>query len=83
MGSRARLLDGWQISGENAFVCGDWAPVILGTTDGFDFTGGDGGNGGSLGGTSVVGGSATSGNDGLRVVRPNIVGDRCRGDRDR
>ena len=76
------VLDGWQISGENAFVSGDWAPVILGTTDGFDFTGGDGGNGGSLGGTSVVGGSATSGNDGLRVVRPNMSGDPMSGDRD-
>ena len=75
-------LDGWQISGENAFVSGDWAPVILGTTDGFDFTGGDGGNGASLGGVSVVGGSATSGNDGLRVVRPNMVGDPMAGDRD-
>jgi hypothetical protein len=75
-------LDGWQISGENAFVTGDWAPVILSTTDGFDFTGGDGGNGASLGGVSVVGGSATSGNDGLRVVRPNMSGDPMSGDRD-
>jgi hypothetical protein len=43
-------LDGWQLSGENAFVSGDWAPVILTTTDSFDFTGGDGGTGGDLGG---------------------------------
>ena len=43
-------LDGWQLSGENAFVSGDWAPVILTTTDNFDFTGGDGGTGGDLGG---------------------------------
>ena len=52
-------LDGWQLSGENAFVTGDWAPVILTTTDNFDFTGGDGGNGGDLGG-------------GLRIVRPDM-----------
>src|SRR6266508_2298762 len=32
-------LDGWQLSGENAFVSGDWAPVILTTVDNFDFTG--------------------------------------------
>ena len=39
----ALLLDGWQLSGENDFVTGDWADVILTTTDNFDFTGGDGG----------------------------------------
>ena len=44
------LLDGWQLSGENAFVSGDWAPVILTTSDNFDFTGGDGGTGSDLGG---------------------------------
>jgi Carboxypeptidase regulatory-like domain/TonB-dependent Receptor Plug Domain len=55
-------LDGWQISGENAFVTGDWAPVILTTADNFDFTGGDGGNGGDLGG-------------GFRVVRPDMTCD--------
>jgi hypothetical protein len=55
-------LDGWQISGENAFVTGDWAPVILTTVDNFDFTGGDGGTGGDLGG-------------GLRIVRPDMVCD--------
>jgi hypothetical protein len=54
------LLDNWQISGENAFVSGDWAPVILATTDNFDFTGGDGGAGTDVGG-------------GVRVVRPNIL----------
>ena len=43
-------LDGWQLSGENAFVSGDWAPVVLTTSDNFDFTGGDGGTGGDLGG---------------------------------
>ena len=42
------LLDGWQLSGENDFVNGDWADVILTTSDNFDFTGGDGGNGGCL-----------------------------------
>ena len=56
------LLDGWQLSGENAFVSGDWAPVILTTVDNFDFTGGDGGTGGDLGG-------------GLRSVRPDMVCD--------
>ncbi len=45
-----QALDGWQISGENAFVSGDWAPVILTTSDNFDFTGGDGGTGSDLGG---------------------------------
>ena len=55
-------LDGWQISGENAFVTGDWAPVILTTSDNFDFTGGDGGTGNDLGG-------------GLRIVRPVMTCD--------
>src|SRR4029079_13152030 len=55
-------LDGWQVSGENAFVSGDWAPVVLTTTDNFDFTGGDGGTGGDLGG-------------GLRIVVPNMTCD--------
>jgi len=57
-------LDGWQLSGENAFVSGDWAIVTMSTTDNFDFTGGDGGNGASLAG----------GGDGLRTVRPVVVG---------
>ena len=39
------VLDNWQLSGENAFVSGDWSPVFLATTDNFDFTGGDGGAG--------------------------------------
>jgi hypothetical protein len=60
------LLDNWQLSGENAFVSGDWAPVILATTDNFDFTGGDGGTGGDVGG-------------GVRVVRPVVVGDPTSG----
>ena len=55
------VFDNWQISGENAFVSGDWAPIILGTTDTFDFTGGTGGNPGA-GGADVGGG--------VRVVRP-------------
>lgn len=66
------LLDGWQLSGVNAFVTGEWAGVTLGTTEGFDFTGGDGGTGGSLGGPNPLGGTFV--NDGLRVVRPEIVG---------
>jgi hypothetical protein len=55
------MFDDWQLSGENAFVSGDWAPVTLSTTDNFDFTGGDGGNGGDIGG-------------GVRTVRPVVVG---------
>jgi Carboxypeptidase regulatory-like domain/TonB-dependent Receptor Plug Domain len=62
-------LDNWQLSGENAFVSGDWLPVILSTNDTFDFTGGDGGTGGDIGG-------------GVRVVRPDIVGNPTSGDRD-
>jgi hypothetical protein len=37
------LLDGWQVSGDTAVVSGDWAGAGTSTTDGFDFTGGDGG----------------------------------------
>jgi hypothetical protein len=33
-------LDGWQLSGENAWISGDWADISLSTTDSFDFTGG-------------------------------------------
>jgi Carboxypeptidase regulatory-like domain/TonB-dependent Receptor Plug Domain len=77
----ARLaLDGWQLSGENAFVSGDWAQVFLTSVPAFDFTGGDGGDGGNLGGNSVAG---TGGADnGLRAVRPNLIGDPMAGDRD-
>jgi hypothetical protein len=57
-----QALDGWQLSGENAFVSGDWAPVILTTSDNFDFTGGDGGTGNDLGG-------------GLRIVVPVMTCD--------
>ena len=35
------LLDGWQLSGDTAFVSGDWAGAGLSTTDNFNFTGGD------------------------------------------
>jgi hypothetical protein len=34
------LLGDWQLSGENAWVSGDWDNVDLSTTDSFDFTGG-------------------------------------------
>ena len=34
------LLGDWQLSGENAWVSGDWDSIDLSTTDGFDFTGG-------------------------------------------
>jgi hypothetical protein len=37
------LLDGWQLSGDSAFVSGDWSGVSTSTTDNVDFTGGDGG----------------------------------------
>jgi len=36
-------LDGWQVSGDTAFVSGDWAGATTSTTDNFDFTGGDAG----------------------------------------
>jgi hypothetical protein len=75
-------LDGWQLSGENAFVSGEWAGITLSTTDGFDFTGGDGGTGAGLGGSNPLPTGFT--NDGLRVVRPVVVADPRlpRGDRD-
>jgi hypothetical protein len=64
------LLDGWQLSGDTAFVSGDWAGVTISTTDNFDFTGGDGGTGGDVGG-------------GGRTVRPTVTGDPvCRGNCD-
>ncbi len=66
------VLDNWQLSGENAFVSGDWSPVFLATTDNFDFTGGDGGAG-----TNVA---PPNGGD-VRVVRPRIVGDVTTGNR--
>jgi hypothetical protein len=36
-------LDGWQLSGNTAFVSGDWAGVGFSTTDNFDFYGGGAG----------------------------------------
>jgi hypothetical protein len=66
------LLDNWQLSGVNAFVSGEWAGVTMSTTEDFDFTGGDGGTGNGLGGSNPLGGTFV--NDGLRVVRPDIVG---------
>jgi hypothetical protein len=66
------VLGNWQLSGENAFVSGDWSPVFLATTDNFDFTGGDGGAG-----TNVA---PPNGGD-VRVVRPRIVGDAMSGNR--
>jgi hypothetical protein len=55
------LFDDWQVSGENAFVSGEWDRVNIATTDNFDFTGGSFGSGGDAG-------------NGLRVVRPRVVG---------
>ena len=66
------MLDNWQLSGENAFVSGDWSPVFLTTTDNFDFTGGDGGAGTNI--------APPNGGD-VRVVRPRIVGDVTAGNR--
>ena len=34
------VLGDWQLSGENAWVSGDWDNIDLSTTDSFDFTGG-------------------------------------------
>jgi hypothetical protein len=59
------IVNGWQISGENAFVTGDWAPVMFTTTDNFDFTGGEGGQGQDV--------------NGVRLVRPNVSGDPMQG----
>src|SRR5262249_25100730 len=50
-GAMRALLDGWQVSGENDFVTGDWANISMTTSDSFDFTGGEAGNGGRLAGT--------------------------------
>lgn len=52
------LLDGWQFSGDTAVVSGDWAGAGTSTTDGFDFTGGDGGTRPRISGDPVC----TSGN---------------------
>src|SRR5262249_20791011 len=58
-------LDGWQLSGENDFYSGDWANVTITTTDNFDFTGGEAGNGACLAGHEPC----------LHLVRPVITGD--------
>src|SRR5438067_13923906 len=42
------LFDGWQVSGENAFVSGEWDRLNIATTDNFDFTGGTGGTGANM-----------------------------------
>jgi hypothetical protein len=60
------VFDDWQLSGENAFVSGDWATVLMTTVDSFDFTGGSFGTG-------------TDAGNGLRVVRPNVVADPMAG----
>jgi hypothetical protein len=59
------VLNGWQISGENAFVSGLWAPVMFTTVDNFDFTGGEGGQGQEV--------------NNLQLVRPNVTGDPMQG----
>jgi hypothetical protein len=59
------IVNGWQISGENAFVSGDWAPIMFTTSDNFDFTGGEGGQGQDV--------------NGVRLVRPNTSGDPMAG----
>jgi hypothetical protein len=72
-GGMRALLDGWQVSGENDFATGDWANVSFTTSDGFDFTGGEAGNGACLAGTE----SLTS--PCLHLVRPVLVGDPMAG----
>jgi hypothetical protein len=52
------LLDGWQLSGDTALVSGDWSGASTSTTDGVDFTGGDGGTRPRISGETVC----TSGN---------------------
>ena len=63
------LLDGWQLSGSNSFVSGEWAAVSFTTPDNFDFTGGEGGMGGCLAGNEPC----------ARNVRPVLVGDPMAG----
>jgi hypothetical protein len=52
------LLDGWQLSGDTAWVSGDWSGASTSTTDNFDFTGGDGGTRPRISGDTLC----TSGN---------------------
>src|SRR5262249_56018003 len=71
-GQRGRMklvLEGWEVSGENDFVSGDWANVAMTTTDNFDFTGGEAGNGACINGNEPC----------LHVVRPVLVGDPLAG----
>jgi Carboxypeptidase regulatory-like domain/TonB-dependent Receptor Plug Domain len=67
------VLDGWQVSGESDFVSGDWANVSMTTTDAFDFTGGEAGNGACLAGTESITAPC------LHLVRPNIIADPMTG----
>jgi len=71
-GAMRALLDGWQVSGENDFVTGDWANIAFTTSDSFDFTGGEGGNGACLAGSEPC----------LHLVRPILVGDPLAGNGD-
>jgi len=68
-GAMKALLDGWQVSGENDFVTGDFANIAFTTSDSFDFTGGEGGNGGCLAGSEPC----------VHLVRPVLVGDPLAG----
>src|SRR5436190_14253235 len=68
-GGPGLLLDGWQLSGSNSFVSGEWAAVSFTTPDNFDFTGGEGGMGGCLAGSDPC----------ARNVRPVLVGDPVAG----
>jgi hypothetical protein len=63
------VLDGWQVSGENDFVSGDWANITFTTTDSFDFTGGEAGNAACLAGSEPC----------LHLVRPVVVADPMSG----
>jgi hypothetical protein len=67
------LLDGWQVSGENDFVSGDWANISFTTTDNFDFTGGEAGSGACLAGTESITSPC------LHIVRPELVADPLAG----
>jgi hypothetical protein len=64
-GALRALLDGWQVSG-------DWANITITTTDNFDFTGGEAGNGACLAGNEPC----------LHLVRPVVVGDPLAGSGD-
>jgi hypothetical protein len=50
-------LDGWQLSGNTAFVSGDWVGVTFSTTDNFDFYGGGAGGRIVLTGVDPTGGA--------------------------